>query len=257
MKIAASDYDGTLFRNEEISVADVEGISRWRAEGNKFGVVTGRDYGMLAPQLRHYGIASDFAICNNGGLICRADGTPLWQGRIPLETLAEIVREPGVQRSFHFAFSAADCTYLYHEEEGSWITREAREWDFRIVPMEEKDILHLPQIHQFSLGYPEAAEADAVSRNINERYGAVVRAYPNRCSVDIVPKGISKRQGIEKLVDLMGWEDSEIYAIGDETNDLPMLEAFLGFTVDTAREAIKAKVRNAYAGVGAMLAANI
>ena len=56
MKIAASDYDGTLFRNEVIAKADVEGIRRWRAAGNKFGVVTSRDYGMLAPQLKFYGI---------------------------------------------------------------------------------------------------------------------------------------------------------------------------------------------------------
>ena len=43
MKIAASDYDGTLFRNDEISAADVDGVNKWTAAGNKFGVVTGRD----------------------------------------------------------------------------------------------------------------------------------------------------------------------------------------------------------------------
>ena len=257
MKIAASDYDGTLFRNEKISAADVEGVRQWRAFGNKFGVVTGRDYGMLAPQLRHYGIESDYAVCNNGGLICRADGTALWQGEIPLETLAAMMQLPGVRKSFHFAFSAVDCTYLCHEAEGSWIMREALEWDFRIVPMEEGDILQLPKIHQFSLGFTEADEADEVSSGINEAFGSIVQAYPNRCSVDVVPQGVSKRQGIEKMKELMGWQEAEVYAIGDETNDLPMLEAFLGFTVDTAREAIKARAREVYAGVGAMLAANL
>ncbi len=55
----------------------------------------------------------------------------------------------------------------------------------------------------------------------------------------------------------MGWKNPEIYAIGDEINDLPMIEAFNGFTVDTARDAIKTKARKSYAGVGAMLAANL
>lgn len=257
MKVAASDYDGTLFRQDKIAAEDAEGVRRWRAAGNKFGVVTGRDYGMLAPQLKYYGIESDYAVCNNGGLICRADGTPLWQGEIPLRTLAEMVKEPGVRRSFHFAFSAADKTYLYHEREGSWISREARQWDFTIVSITEQDILSLPQIHQFSLGYPEAGEAAEVSEILNARYGDIIHAYPNRCSVDVTPKGISKRQGIEKLVELMGWKNPEIFSIGDEINDLPMIEAFNGFTVDTAREAIKTKARCAYAGVGAMLAANL
>ena len=36
-----------------------------------------------------------------------------------------------------------------------------------------------------------------------------------------------------------------------------MIEAFNGYTVDTAREAIKQKARASYESVGAMLLANI
>ena len=156
MKIAASDYDGTLFRDEKISAADVKGIKKWRDAGNKFGAVTGRDYGMLMPQLKHYDIQSDFVVCNNGGLICRADNTVLWQGNIPTKTLAEIAQESCVQKSFHFAFSAVDTTYLCLESKGSWITREAWQWGFKINMVTLEDIPNLPQIHQFSLGYVTA-----------------------------------------------------------------------------------------------------
>ena len=55
----------------------------------------------------------------------------------------------------------------------------------------------------------------------------------------------------------MAWETPEVFSIGDEINDLPMIEAFDGFTVDTARDEIKAKARQAYASVGAMLLDNI
>lgn len=55
----------------------------------------------------------------------------------------------------------------------------------------------------------------------------------------------------------MGWTGAEIFAIGDEVNDLPMIEAFHGYTVTTARDAIKAKARCAYESVGTMLLANI
>lgn len=257
MKIAASDYDGTLFRNDCISAADVEGVIKWRDAGNKFGVVTGRDYGMLMPQLTHYGIQSDFAICNNGGLICRADGTTLWQGVIPNETLAIIAQEPCVQKSFHFAFSAVTTTYLCHESAGSWIMREANQWDFQITMITLDDIPRLPQIHQFSLGYVQPQESFAASEILNARYGDIIHAYPNRCSLDITPKDVSKRQGIETLIRLMGWQDAGICVIGDEINDLPMIDAFDGFTVDTAREEIKQRAAKVYAGVGAMLMDNL
>ena len=257
MKIGASDYDGTLFRQQTISSEDVEGVRAWRKAGHKFGVVSGRDYGMLMPQLEHYGIESDYAVCNNGGIIFGKDGEPLWQGSIPLAVLARIVKEPCVDKSFHYAFSAVDKTYLYHEGEGSWIMREAKEWDFPIEKITEADIEKLPRIHQFCLGYPKAEQADETAAVINAKYGKQVHAYPNGCSVDITPAGVSKSQGIEKLLELMDWQGSEVYAIGDETNDLPMLEAYDGFTVDTAREPIKEKARAVYGGVGRMLVDNI
>lgn len=257
MKIGASDYDGTLFRQNKISAEDVAGVKAWRQAGYKFGVVSGRDYGMLMPQLKYYGIESDYAVCNNGGIIFRADGTPLWQGSIPLSVLTEIVREPGVRRSFHFAFSAVDRTYLYHESEGSWIKREAHEWNFPIVKITESDIMGLPQIHQFCLGYHKPAEADTVSAAVNDKFGRWVHAYPNGCSVDITPAGVSKSQGINKLLELMGWQGAEVYAIGDETNDLPMLDTFSGFTVATARQAIQDRARAVYSSVGDMLLSNI
>ena len=257
MKVAASDYDGTLFRQDEIAAVDVAGIRKWRAAGHLFGVVTGRDYDMLAPQLAHYGITFDYAVCNNGGIICRQDGTVLWQGRIDPAALQAILLVPGVDRSLHYAFSAAGKTFLCHEREGSWITREAAAWKFPLVEIKESEVGSLPQIHQLSLGYEDPEEAQAISDTLNERLGTMIHAYPNRGSVDITPLGISKQQGIQQLIELMGWKNVRVYAIGDETNDLPMIRAFDGYTVDTARAVIQQQARGSYPGVGAMLEANL
>lgn len=257
MKVAASDYDGTLFRQNNISEEDIIGIHKWREAGHLFGVVTGRDYGMLAPQLRYYGIKFDYAVCNNGGIICRQDGGVLWQARIATALLQQILEIAGVRESLHLAFSAADRTFLCHERDGSWITREATAWNFPLVKIQEREIPWLPQIHQFSLGYEDSAKAEAVSETINVRYGRDIHAYPNRGSVDITPYGISKKQGIQQMIELMGWQDIAIYAIGDEINDLPMIKAFGGYTVDTARLVIRQQSQGTYASVGAMLEANI
>ena len=257
MKIAASDYDGTLFRNDEIAAEDARGVHAWRAAGHKFGVVTGRDYGMLVPQLHHYGVEFDYAVCNNGGIIHDAAGHVLHQEKIAARVLHAIVAEPGVRRSLHFAFSAPGRTFLCHDREGSWIMREAEQWDFPVVKITEEEIVKLPDIHQFSLGYDDPREAAEVAAILNAKYGADVHAYPNRGSVDITPPDVSKRNGIEKLKQVMGWQGAVVYAIGDEVNDLPMIEAFNGYTVTTARDAIKAKARCAYESVGTMLLANI
>lgn len=256
MKFAASDYDGTLFRAERIEKSDAEAVARWRAAGHKFGVVSGRDLGMLIPMLKRYGVGYDYLAANNGGIICGADDVPVWEAELPATLLAEVAALPHVKKSFHYAFSAADRTYLCHIGEGSWVLREAREWGFRIVLIEEGDIAVLPQVHQFALGFTNPEDAEAASAEVNAKYGAILHAYPNRCAVDIIPKAISKRQAIEHTLALMGWQGAEIFAIGDEVNDLPMIEAFGGYTVETARAAIKEKARAVCGSVGAMLDAN-
>ena len=253
MKIAASDYDGTLFRKRTISDETIQGVRAWRAAGNKFGMVSGRDYGMLIPQLKHYGVGYDFAICNNGGIIRDETGKVIYQANIDSQILRDISQEPPVRNSFHFAFSAKDVTYLCHESEGSWIKREAKEWDFPIIKIEETDIINLKGIHQFSLGFKKAEEAAECAESLNKTFGKKICAYPNACSVDITPVGVSKRQGLEHLMKAMNWNDFEIYVIGDEVNDLPMIKAFNGYTVNTARDVIKSQASKVFSDVGEML----
>ena len=253
MKIAASDYDGTLFRKGTISDETIQGVHDWRAAGNKFGMVSGRDYGMLIPQLKHYGVEYDFAICNNGGIIRDKSGKVIYQANINSQTLKDMSQDPFVKKSFHFAFSAKDVTYLCHESEGSWITREAKQWDFPIININESDIQTLEGIHQFSLGFKYPEDAAECADNLNKNFGKTVCAYPNACSVDITPVGISKKQGLEYLIPAMNWNNCEIYVIGDEMNDLQMISAFNGYSVDTANEVIKSQARKIFSDVGAML----
>ena len=253
MKVAASDYDGTLLRGGKIDPETIEGIKAWRAAGHAFGVVSGRDYGMLVPQLRAYGVEFDYTVCNNGGIIRGADETVRFQATIAPHALTAIAAEPTAQKSFHFAFSAADVTYLCHHSEGSWIEREAKDWDFPIVYIEESDIGTRKDIQQFSLGFPLPEESNACAAVLNAKLGEYIHAFPNACSLDVTPAGVGKDQGIRKLLSVMGWEGADVYAIGDETNDLPMLRAFDGYSLTSARKEIQAQARKVFPSVGAML----
>ena len=181
LKIAASDYDGTLFRDDIITARDAEAIRRWRAAGHKFGVVSGRDHGMLMPQLKHYGVEYDYLACNNGGLISDDQDRVLWEARIEPAVLKAVSKLELVRKSFHFSFSSQDRTYLCHDLPGTWVWREAKEWDYPIVPITEDDIDHLPQtIHQYSLGFTDPDDALAASEQVNAHFGDTVHAYPNQ-----------------------------------------------------------------------------
>ena len=257
MKIAASDFDGTLFVDNAIAESDLASIVEWRAAGNKFGIVTGRNYSMLTPPLTRFKPELDYLICSNGAAICRADGTPVWQTGISLPLIEELIRNAKVARSRHYVFSAIDSVYYCHEREGSWINFEQTKWDMKFTEIAEEDINKLPQVQQFSLDYATSEEAQDVSAELNRLYGGRICAYPNQGSIDINPVGISKRQGIEKLCEVMDWQAEKILTIGDEFNDLPMIEAFDGYTVTSAKDEIKAKAKRIVPRVGAMLAENM
>ncbi len=253
MKIAASDYDGTLYQQGAIAQENIDSIRKWREAGGKFGVITGRDFGMLMPQLHYYRIVSDFAVCNNGGIIFDQSGRMIFQSCIPGTVLQSIAVQPCVADSLHFSFSVSDGTYICHERPGSWIAREAKEWKFPLRRIRECDIGSLADIHQFSLGFATAKQAMEVSQMLNKLFGSYIHAYPNRGSLDITSTTVSKQHGLEQLLACMGWTEPELFVIGDEVNDLPMIEAFHGYTVDSARSEIKEKAKASFAMVGTML----
>ena len=66
MKLAACDYDGTLFRRGQVSREDLEAITAWREAGHLFGLATGRDFNLTRTEIEHYSIPFDFIICNTG-----------------------------------------------------------------------------------------------------------------------------------------------------------------------------------------------
>jgi HAD superfamily hydrolase (TIGR01484 family) len=253
LKVAASDFDGTLFVDNGICPENAEGVQLWRAVGNKFGVVTGRDYGMLVPQLEHFGIGYDFAICNNGAIIFDEDGRVLYQAEIPQQMLYVVATHPCVVESLHVAFSQAQRSCVYREREGSWIAREAKQWDFLLKIIEMAEINELSRVHQIALGFASLDGAAEAARQVNLLFGDTVYACQNRGSVDITPLGINKSKGIEKLLALKSWKNSEVHVIGDEINDLPMIHRFDGYAIESARAVIRSEAKKSFVSVGSML----
>ncbi|MBQ7983262.1 MAG: HAD hydrolase family protein [Clostridia bacterium] len=78
MKLIASDFDGTLYRNRIITDRDRSAIAEWQARGNLFGIVTGRGAGIIETAAEH-GITLDYAITENGAVVLDRDGNILYE----------------------------------------------------------------------------------------------------------------------------------------------------------------------------------
>ena len=68
----------------------------------------------------------------------------------------------------------------------------------------------------------------------------VCQSMPQLC--DVMKEGISKAYALQKLSEDLGIKRNEIAAIGDQLNDIDLIEyAGLGIAVANAEEALKAK----------------
>ncbi len=62
MKVFASDYDGTIRVNGSVSKNNLKALKQWKANGNQFGLVTGRSVSSALEEIKHYGYDLDFLI---------------------------------------------------------------------------------------------------------------------------------------------------------------------------------------------------
>ncbi len=249
MRVAVSDYDGTLSLGGRVPDETVTAISAWRSAGNVFGLATGRDLSMLLPEIERWGFEYDFLVCATGAIIYDGDLSVLGSTDIAGAMVPRVLEHSAARASQHCALFAHGAAYLHLNGDGSWYPKLG-------VPYTEVTLAEAAAVRgvqQISLTYPLAAEAEAHARRLNETFGEWLYAYQNGWCIDIARAGISKATGIADLLNAKGWPEEGLLAVGDGQNDLPMIRRFGGVTVSGAADAVRREAKKEYASVGAML----
>lgn len=219
--VIASDYDGTVYKNGTISEKDRNALKLWQEKGGKFGIVTGRGQEILH-QAEKNGVSLDYAVAYNGACVIDQKGKILYEEYFTLS-----LKEP------YFAFvndfpqtEPGTVQYaLKHPEDGD---------------IEENRC----GIYQFSLVLSTDAEAAALTDALNQKFGDLLVSYANGRCINTVKKGVSKATGIAQYAGMVGVKDEDIYVVGDNYNDLPMLYAYDGYCVNSACEDMRRRIKN-------------
>lgn len=254
IKVAATDFDGTLYRNSKITAEELWAIRNWRAAGNKFGIVTGRTFVMLERHLKEFDLDVDFSICCNGAIIHDGEGKVIFETEVPRKVLLQLMNEPCANKSLHFAFETADEVFYCKTNQQSWIFREYDQWSFALTKIDEDKVATLAKkINQLALDFKTPEETAQAAEIINRKFGAEIYAQKNTHSLDIVVADINKARGVENLLNVMNWQGARVFVIGDESNDLPMIKHFNGYTVYSAKDFVKREASEIFDSVGDML----
>ena len=209
IKLLATDLDGTLIKNDQVTKRDKEAIIKLQKQKELLVVSTGRPYNGVQMLKDEYKI---FAL--NGALIVDTLGTKIKQEIIEKDIIKSIINEI---KEENVAISVESGFNTYLLTDGDNLPYPKKERVNSIDEIEE-------ELSLISIYSPEKdiLEIEEVKNKINKKYEDKIIAYRNDIYIDIVPLGCSKGNGIKYIAKQEFIKDDYIYTIGDSWNDVTM-----------------------------------
>lgn len=241
IKLLASDMDGTLLKNgaQKPTEEAFELIHKLKKQGILFTAASGRQYHSLRTLFQP--VADDIAyVCENGCLAIYRDDV-LYQANLNqkvakdlIDTIEENPRFVALPGSAHEAFlfqkegreKLGDLMSNYYGYNLRWIH------DFSQIP---------DPVVKVAVYCADGVEKEDVEL-LQSKFGDVTDVTTSGALwIDIMPKDINKKIGLEKLTNYLDISIADCMAVGDEYNDYEMLST-VGHPVamDNARTGIKA-----------------
>ncbi|PTS75218.1 sugar-phosphatase [Stenotrophomonas sp. HMWF022] len=247
IELVAIDMDGTLLDpGHKLTPRVKQAIAEARALGVHIVLTSGRPVPGLAPFLQELGIDGDddYCIACNGGLVQRIG---------PRETVVEyplsfddFVYCEQVAREIGVHFQALDAQRMYTPNQDISIYTVADSHLSR-MPLSYRRVADMDPRMSFiklmMIDEPEVLDA-AIARlpaALTERF-AVLKSAP--FFLEVFDRRAGKGPSLQKLAEHLGIDRANVMAIGDQENDLTMLQyAGTSVAMGNAIDAVKATAR--------------
>lgn len=219
--LLASDFDDTLYDTQgRVCERNVKALEHFMAQGGRFAVSTGRAHRTFSPFV-HLVPMNAPAILSNGSALY-----DFQENKMVLQTfLPENVREDF--QAICAAFPEVGFE-AYHGEE-IYAYRPNHVTDAHMVKV-NTEYTEVQRIEDIPLPWTKAIlQQDGekllpVQPWLLERWGEKYEAiFSNKVYLEITAKGSNKGGMVKQLAGLLGIEDKNIYCVGDNQNDIPML----------------------------------
>ncbi len=251
-KLLALDIDGTLVNlRDEVSPATTAALRRARRAGIKIVLATGRRYSRTLPLVLPLDIDAPL-ITASGGLIKDPSGhRTLFAARFDRFALLETLRHVAAR-----GYEAVLYADTFDQGFDFWCPRldtpspELGEFLLHNAGCERVDPLVMSAPPEgifaaFAMGTKDQmlALAGELERRLPDDLAIHVLRSPRytgfMCEIGVA--GVSKWSGVQRLAETWGITDDEICAVGDDVNDIPMIQgAGLGVAIGNALPAVKA-----------------
>lgn len=243
IKLVAIDLDGTLLNSQkEISLRNKQALMAAKQAGVKVVICTGRPLAAIGPYLEELGLQEegDYSITFNGGLVQKNDtGAIIEKTLMPLEAIHELYQ---LATTLNMPFDVLSDEVVMQLPSASNYPSIYSSLN-KLLTFESYKLEELTPNRIYNKVVVAIDEA-----YLNERIKEIPASFYERFEIiktrnnllEFMPKGITKAYGISLLAKDLGIRAEEIMTLGDEENDLPMIEyAGLGVAMANAIPLVK------------------
>ncbi|MEO5897196.1 MAG: Cof-type HAD-IIB family hydrolase [Vicinamibacterales bacterium] len=233
IRLLALDIDGTLLdSNGALPEANRRSIERAIGNGVEVALATGRRYDFARPIFEQLPGPLTL-ILSNGAVVKTLEGRTLTRRLLPREIALDVLlRTPEYRESAAVVFDRPRDGQVVFEAIDWEHPRHARFFSTNRPYLAEskplEDCLTEDPVQlMFSGGCaPMRALFDRLRSEAGTRFSVALTEYEHRdfSLVDVIRAGVSKGSALEEWSAAQGYDRAEVMAVGDNLNDLEMLE---------------------------------
>lgn len=218
-----SDYDDTLYGSDlHVSEENRAAIRSFMEQGGLFTVATGRARKTFSPQVEKENIPLNApAILSNGATIFDYQADKLVRRTyLPDRVLQDMAQLCRVFPDLGFEAYYQNEIYVHNPNAVTHSHMERVGMDYTVLPIEKLPTPLTKIILEQDAPLLEAAQSYLLER-AGEHYEVI---FSNRYLLELTAKGSHKGGSALWLADHLGIRREHLYCVGDNQNDIPMLE---------------------------------
>lgn len=239
IKLVAIDLDGTVVSHTlGISDAVIAGLKRAQSEfGCKVVIATGRMFPSTIPFAQKLGTQQP-VVSYQGAMIrdistmhAEIDAYPvLYHQGLPLDLAGQIL-DVIQRKGYHANVYVKDVLYTNELNEKAWYYKNIT----GVTPIEAKDFASILTDTPSKIMLIEE-QCERIMQDLKAQFGEAINVCVSRKDFcEIVDARVSKWEAITQLLALWGLSPDDVLAIGDQENDLSMIQgAGLGVAMGNA-----------------------